>query len=294
MKGLTSFLGVDLGEKRSEMKMRRNIVICILLSAVICVVVFTLGCRREIPHLVLATTTSVENSGLLDALIPVFEKEAKVKVDIIACGTGKAIQLAKNGDCDLILVHDPEAEEKFVKEGYGVNRKNIMYNDFVIVGPEDDPAKIKGMSGVISALSAIAHRKVLFISRGDDSGTHKRERQLWERTGLIPGGEWYQETGQGMGATLVIANQKRAYCLTDRATYLSYKENSFSDILYGGDKLLHNLYSIILVNPKKYTHITYKRGIEFINFLISVKGRRIIREFGKEKFGEPLFHPTGE
>ncbi len=262
----------------------------IFLLGFIIVVVFTLGCKRKVLHLILATTTSVENSGLLDVLIPAFEKEAKVKVDVIACGTGKAIRLAKNGDCDLILVHDPEAEEEFVREGYGVNRKNIMYNDFVIVGPEDDPAKIKGMSGVISALSAIAHKEVLFISRGDDSGTHKRERQLWERTGLIPEGEWYQETGQGMGVTLVIASQKRAYCLTDRATYLSYKENSFLDILYEENKLLHNPYSIILVNSKKYAYITYKRGTAFINFLISDKGQKIIREFGKEEFGEPLFH----
>ncbi len=276
------------------MKMGRNMVICVLLSAVICVMVFTLGCRREIPHLVLATTTSVENSGLLDALIPSFEKEAKVKVDVIACGTGKAIRLAKNGDCDLILVHDPEAEERFVREGYGVNRRSIMYNDFVIAGPEDDPAKIKGMTGVIPALSAIAHKKASFISRGDDSGTHKRERGLWERAGLIPEGEWYQETGQGMGATLVIASQKQAYCLTDRATHLSCKDRLVLVTLYEKDRLLHNPYSIILVNPKKHGHIKYRRGIEFINFLISVKGQKIIREFGKEKFGEPLFHPIGE
>ena len=280
--------------------------------------IFTLGCRRKVPRLILATTTSVENSGLLDALIFVFEKEAEVnpapfstakivrskpsapfqrggiKVDVIACGTGKAIRLAENGDCDLILVHDPEAEEKFVKEGYGINRRNIMYNDFVIVGPEDDPANIKGIRGVISALSAIAHKKALFISRGDDSGTHKRERQLWERTGLIPEGEWYQETGQGMGATLVIASQKRAYCLTDYATYLSYKDKIALIMLYEEDPLLYNSYSVILVNPEKYSHINYKKGREFINFLISDKGKRIIREFGREEFGEPLFHPAGE
>ncbi len=256
--------------------------------------VFTLGCRKGVSHLILATTTSVENSGLLDALIPVFEKEAEAKVDVIACGTGKAIQLAKNGDCDLILVHDPETEKKFVRDGYGVNRKSIMYNDFVIVGPEDDPAKIKGMSGVISALSTIAHKKALFISRGDDSGTHKRERQLWKKVGLIPEGEWYQETGQGMGATLVIASQKKAYCLTDHATYLSCKGRIALIMLSNRNQLLYNPYSIILVNPKKYAHINYRKGIEFINFLISNKGKKIIREFGKEEFGEPLFHPVGE
>jgi len=264
------------------------------------------GCaRRGVPHLVLATTTSVENSGLLAALIPVFEKEAEVnpapfqrggvKVNVIACGTGKAIRLAENGDCDLILVHDPEAEERFIKREYGVNRKSIMYNDFVIVGPEDDPAKIKRMKGVIPALSAIAHKKVSFISRGDDSGTHRRERMLWKKAGLIPKGEWYQETGQGMGATLGIASQKRAYCLTDRATYLTYKDNTALIMLYKKrDKLLYNPYSVILVNPERYSHINYKKGIEFINFLTSNEGKKIIGEFGKEKFGEPLFHPMGE
>ncbi len=276
------------------MKMGRNMVIRVLLSAVICVMVFTLGCRRKVPRLILATTTSVENTGLLDALIPVFEREAKAKVDVVACGTGKAIRLAKNGDCDLILVHDPEVEERFVREGYGINRKSIMYNDFVIVGPGNDPARIKGVRGIIPALSAIAHKKALFISRGDDSGTHKRERQLWERAGLIPEGEWYQETGQGMGVTLVIASQKQAYSLTDRATYLSCKEKITLDILYEKDRLLYNLYSIILVNSKRYPHVTSKKGIEFINFLISDKGKRIIREFGREEFGEPLFHPMGE
>ncbi|MBU4561044.1 substrate-binding domain-containing protein [bacterium] len=266
----------------------------IFLLGFILVMAFTLGCRREVPHLILATTTSVENSGLLDALIPVFEKEAEARVDVIACGTGKAIRLAENGDCDLILVHDPEAEERFVKEGYGVNRKSIMYNDFVIVGPEDDPAKIKGIGGVIPALSTIAHKKAPFISRGDDSGTHKREKQLWEKAGLIPGGEWYQETGQGMGATLVIASQKRAYCLTDRATYLSYKDKFSLISLYEKDNLLYNPYSVILVNPEKFLHTNYRWGIEFINFLISDKGKKIIREFGKAEFGEPLFHPMGE
>lgn len=266
----------------------------IFLLGFILVIIFILGCRREVSHLILATTTSVESSGLLDALIPVFEKEAEAKVDVIACGTGKAIRLAKNGDCDLILVHDPEAEEKFVKEGYGINRKNIMYNDFVIVGPGNDPAKIKGMSGIIPVLSAIAHKKAPFVSRGDNSGTHKKERGLWERAGLIPEGEWYQETGQGMGVTLVIASQKQAYSLTDRATYLSCKEKVTLNILYERDKLLYNLYSIILVNSKRYPRITSKKGIEFINFLISDKGKKIIKEFGKEEFGEPLFHPMGE
>lgn len=277
----------------------------ILFLGFILVMVFTLGCKRKVPHLVLATTTSVENSGLLAVLIPVFEKETEVnpapfqrggvKVDVIACGTGKAIRLAKNGDCDLILVHDPEAEERFIKEEYGINRKSIMYNDFVIVGPEDDPAKIKEMRGVISALSAIAHKRVPFISRGDDSGTHKRERQLWKKAGLIPEGEWYQETGQGMGATLGIASQKRAYCLTDRATYLTYKNKIALIMLYKKrNKLLYNPYSVILVNPEKYSRINYKKGIEFINFLISDKGQEIIKEFGREEFGEPLFHPAGE
>ncbi len=266
----------------------------LIASALICIAVFTLGCRREVPHLILATTTSVENSGLLDALISAFEKEAGVKVEVIACGTGKAIQLAKNGDCDLILVHDPEAEERSIKEGYGVNRTSVMYNDFVIVGPEDDPARIRGINGVISALTAIAHKKAPFISRGDDSGTHKRERMLWQRAGLIPEGEWYQETGQGMGATLVIASQKRAYCLTDRATHLSYKDRTNLVILYERDQLLYNPYSVISVNPEKYPHINYRWGREFINFLISDKGKKMIREFGVAEFGEPLFYPLGE
>lgn len=266
----------------------------IFLLGFILVAIFTLGCRREVPRLILATTTSVENTGLLDALIPVFEREAKAKVDVVACGTGKAIRLAKNGDCDLILVHDPEVEERFVREGYGINRKSIMYNDFIIVGPGDDPARIKGMRGIIPALSAIAHKKALFISRGDDSGTYKRERQLWERAGLIPEDEWYQETGQGMGATLGIASQKGAYCLTDRATHLSCKDRLVLVTLYEKDRLLYNPYSIILVNPKKHSHVNYKWGIEFINFLISDKGKRIIREFGREEFGEPLFHLIGE
>jgi tungstate transport system substrate-binding protein len=177
-------------------------------------------------RLKLATTTSTVDTGLLDSILPPFETMFNVKVNVISVGSGKAIKLAENGDVDVILVHDPTAEEKFVRDGYGVNRRAVMYNDFVIVGLASDPAGIAGKKDAVEAMRAIAHAGAPFVSRGDDSGTHAKEKQLWQEAGLSPRGTWYMEAGQGMGATLIMASEKGAYCLTDRATYVSFKGKS--------------------------------------------------------------------
>ncbi len=240
-------------------------------------------------HLKLATTTSTENSGLLGVLLPPFEEKFGIKVDVIAVGTGKALTLGENGDVDVVLVHARAAEDKFIGEGYGVNRRDVMYNDFIILGPSDDPAEIKGESNIILALKKIAVCKAYFVSRGDDSGTHKKEKILWQNAKISPEGEWYMEIGQGMGAALQVANERQAYVLCDRGTFLAYKNKIGLIILSEGDALLFNPYGIMAVNPARYLQVKYMEAMQLIAWVTSVDGQKIIGEYKKE--GEVLFHP---
>jgi tungstate transport system substrate-binding protein len=241
--------------------------------------------------LTLASTTSTLDSGLFDALIPPFETEFNCTVKIIAVGTGQAMRLARDGNADVLLVHDRQAEEKFVADGFGVKRLDVMHNDFVVVGPKNDPAGIRGMKGA-EAFKKIAVNGAFFVSRGDDSGTHKKELQLWKAAGVSPAGEWYLESGSGMEATLRIANEKIAYCIVDRATWLAHqKEIDTLVILAQSDALLFNPYSVIVVAPTKFPWLNVKLASRFAEFIRSPEGQAIIRDFGREKYKEPLFYP---
>jgi tungstate transport system substrate-binding protein len=242
--------------------------------------------------LLLATTTSTQDSGLLDVLIPAFEDASGYNVKEIAVGTGQALELGRLGNVDVLLVHAPQAEEEFVAEGYGVNRQLVMHNDFIIAGPADDPAGVAGAAGALEALRAIFDAGATFISRGDDSGTHKLELALWQELGLDPTGEgWYLESGQGMGATLQIANQRDAYTIADRGTYLALREHLDSVVLLEGDRRLLNIYHVMQVNPGRFDGLNAAAAAAFVDFLVSGEGQAIIRGFGVEEFGQPLFIP---
>ena len=243
-------------------------------------------------RLKLATTTSVEDSGLLQQLLPPFEKMLSIRVDVIAVGTGKALELGRNGDVDAVFVHSKSDEERFVGEGYGVNRRDVMYNEFIIIGPADDPAGIKGMKDAVAALEKISERKVPFVSRGDNSGTHQREKSLWKEAKIEPSGGWYMEAGQGMGATLQIADEKQAYTISDRATYIAFKGKIQLTILVEGDTTrLGNPYGIIAVNPAKHPYVNYVYAMALIGWVTSVDGQKIIGQFRKGS-DEPMFYPV--
>ncbi len=256
--------------------------------------VFTVSCSTSKETegarvLKMATTTSTENSGLLNVLLPAFEKEHNARVDVIAVGTGKALKLGENGDVDILMVHAPDAEKRFVAAGHGVDRTEIMYNDFIILGPRNDPANVKGMQSASAALARMADEKIEFISRGDDSGTDKKEKKLWAASGVVPEGRWYMEIGRGMGATLTMADEKQAYTLADRGTYLSMKKKLSIVPLVEGDRALYNLYSVIAINPDKYPHARYDLAMEFIKWISSHEAMKIVSEYKVE--GEVLFHP---
>jgi tungstate transport system substrate-binding protein len=260
----------------------------------------------EVGRLVLATTTSTDNSGLLNAILPDFETRYGADVEVIAVGTGQAIQLGENGDADVILVHARDREDTFVAAGYGLNRQNVMYNDFVIVGPAADPAGIKGMADVGAALAEVAETGGTFISRGDDSGTHIKEQSLWQASGVPlveatginsadnavvkPDGDWYLSVGQGMGATLTVADEQQAYTLSDRATFLARTlEGIDLEILVEGDSRLFNPYGVIAVNPERHPNVN-AAGVEaFIEWLTSLETQQLISQFGVAEFGQPLF-----
>ncbi len=226
----------------------------------------------------LATTTSLDNSGLLNELLPQFEQKTGIKVDVIAVGTGKALKLAEGGDVDIIFVHAPFAEEEFMRKGFGVDRYEIMHNFFLIAGPPDDPAGIQHKDAV-SAFKAIAEKKYNFISRADESGTHKKEMQLWKAANITPEGSWYLESGQGMGQTLMIADEKRAYCLTDQATFSAYKKKIALSILVRKDEDLLNPYHLIAVNPKRHHNVNYQAAIKLITWFISGETQGLIKNF---------------
>jgi len=239
----------------------------------------------------LSTTTSTENSGLLAALLPPFEARFGVRVDVIPVGTGKALRLAEGGDVDVTLAHAPELEEQFIEQGFGVNRRYVMYNDFVIVGPVRDPAGIRGMPDAKKAFEQIAKSVCVFISRGDRSGTHTKELFIWKDTGLSQSLPWYLEAGRGMGAVLVMADQKQAYTLTDRGTFLALRQKVNLEILVEGDPVLFNPYHVIAVNPARHPHVNYLEAMLFIGWLTSPEGQQIIARFGTDAFGRPLFVP---
>lgn len=237
----------------------------------------------------LATTTSTQNSGLMDVLNPIFEADYNVKVDIIAVGTGMALRLGQNGDVDAVLVHAPNAEIKFIMEGYGVERLSVMHNDFVLLGPKTDILKLEEAENIHDALLRIATSQSDFISRGDDSGTHKKENALWKAAGVTPKGKWYIPTGQGMGAVLTMANDKLAYTLSDRGTFLARKDHIDLVIVYEGDEQLYNPYHIILVNPERHPHVKTELAQAYADFIRSEKGQKIIRDFTIA--GKQLFYP---
>ena len=239
------------------------------------------------------STTSTQNSGLLDAILPAFEEKTGIDVRVVAVGTGQALKNAANGDGDVLLVHAKPSEEKFVADGYGVERFDVMYNDFVLVGPKSDPAGIRGMTDVTSALKKIAETGSVFASRGDDSGTHKKERALWAAANLTPAdasGTWYRETGSGMGATLNAAVGMGAYTLTDRATWISFQNKSDFKIVLEGDETLFNQYGVILVNPDKCPNVDATAGQTFIDWLLSDAGQAAIA--GYKLDGQQLFFPN--
>ncbi len=243
----------------------------------------------DAPIVRLATTTSTENSGLLQALLPAFEAQTGYRVHVIAVGTGKALRMGRDGDVDVLLVHAPNAERAFIAEGAGLRRQPVMHNDFLLVGPADDPAGIKQLPDAATALRQIANRGATFISRGDDSGTHKKERALWQAAGIQPSGAWYREAGQGMGKVLQMANELDAYTLTDRGTWLAYRSQSVLQPLVSGDETLHNPYSLIAVNPKRYPDINHRGAVALIDWLTGQDGQQQIANF--RLGGEQLFHP---
>lgn len=244
---------------------------------------------QAVEHLKMTTTTSTENSGLLAVLDPVFEAKYNVKVDVIAVGTGKALKIGSNGDVDVVFVHAPTAELKYVEQGYFINRKPVMHNDFVIVGTNGDQAGISQASSASEALQLIDKVKATFISRGDDSGTHKKEKQLWLAADVKPEGDWYIQAGQGMGAVLKIADEKQAYALTDRGTQIAYADKMNLKVLFEGDKALFNPYHVMAVNPDKHAHVNYALAKKYIDFVTSEEGQTIISDF--KKSGQQLFYP---
>ncbi|MDQ7786140.1 MAG: substrate-binding domain-containing protein [Thermodesulfovibrionales bacterium] len=242
--------------------------------------------------LIIASTTSTQNSGLLDILVPAYEKATlfSLKVEIIAVGTGKAIRIAKKGEADMLFVHDPFREEKFVAEGYGVNRRAVMHNDFVIAGPGNDPARIKSAKTAIDAFEEIAEKGGAFVSRGDDSGTNIRELDIWDDAGINPKGKgWYFEAGANMKETLMLADQKKAYTLTDMGTFLNLEPKIGLKILFREDKMLKNFYSVIAVNPDRFPHMKYREAMDFIAFVTSPEGQKIIAIY--KRHGVNLFYP---
>jgi tungstate transport system substrate-binding protein len=247
--------------------------------------------ERGPKDIILATTTSTQDTGLLDTLVPIFEDESDYNVKVIAVGSGQALAMGERGDADVLLVHAPSSEVALVDSGAAINRQLVMHNDFIIVGPEDDPAGIKGMTAA-DGLVAIYEKGATFVSRGDDSGTHKAELALWKKANLDPVGQsWYEQSGQGMGATLTIANQTGAYTLADRGTYLAQKENLELAVLVEGDPVLFNVYHVMQVNPEKFDLVNGPGGEAFVEFMVSDATQAIIKDFGVDKFGQPLFIP---
>jgi tungstate transport system substrate-binding protein len=240
----------------------------------------------------MATTTSTDNSGLLEVLLPAFKEKTGLTVHVIAVGTGKALKLGENGDVDLVFVHARSAEDKFVENGFGVNRKDVMYNDFVILGPKSDPVRVGYEKTAPTAFSKIAAEQAQFISRGDESGTHRKEMAIWKAAGHEPNGKWYSSVGQGMAAVLMIASEKGVYTLADRGTFIALQDNLNLVVVFEGDKTLFNPYGIIAVNPKMHPHVKYAEAMKFIEWITSKDGQALIAGFKKK--GKQLFYPSAK
>jgi tungstate transport system substrate-binding protein len=281
--------------------LKRNI----LALAVALLVLITAGCQAqketketpketagpEVKDVILATTTSTQDSGLLDVLIPDFEKKTGYRVKPIAVGTGQALQMGEKGEADVLLTHAPKSEQPLVDSGVATNYRLVMHNDFIIVGPEEDPSGVKQAKDSAGAFKTIADKGAIFVSRGDDSGTHKKELSIWTAAKVEPKGQkWYQETGSGMGQTLNIANEKLGYTLTDRATYLAQKKNLKLAIVSEGDKGLLNIYHVMQVNQEKFPKVNAAGAKAFVEYMIAPETQTIIADFGKEEFGESLFY----
>jgi tungstate transport system substrate-binding protein len=274
--------------------MKKNKTIHALLTALAVILALTAWSpvQAQQKNIILSTTTSTQDSGLLDVLLPIFEKKTGYFVKTIAVGSGQAMAMGQKGEADVLLVHSPAAEKKFVAEGYGINRRIIMHNDFIVVGPGEDPAKIKGVKGTTEVFKKIASAGALFLSRSDKSGTHSKELAIWKAAGINPEGQkWYQQTGLGMGQTLNVASEKKGYTLADRGTYLALKKNLSLDILAEGDAILLNVYHVIEVNPAKWPKVNAAGGKAFADFMVSKEVQDIVKTFGVDKFGSPLFFP---
>ncbi len=258
---------------------------------VILLAIAALPARAE-ERLRVSTTTSTENSGLLAVLLPPFEKKFGCKVDVVSVGTGKALKLGEAGDVDVVFVHARKLEDKFMANGYGVNRRDVMYNDFVLLGPPGDPAGVGKTSGAPDAFRAIAAKGSPFISRGDESGTHQKEKEIWASAGIAPRGAWYLEAGQGMGEVIMMATQKRGYTLSDRGTYIAFRKKTDLAVLQQGEKNLRNPYGIIAVSPKRHPHVKYDLAMKLIEFVTGPEGQSLIAGFKVD--GEPLFFVHGE
>jgi len=256
-----------------------------------------LGCRQGTTTsttVTLATTTSTQDSGLLDDLLPVFRRQTGIDVKVVAVGTGQALELGRRGDADVLLTHAPAAEEKFMAEGFGAERHLVMYNDFVLAGLMADPAALAGRTLAVEAFRQIAKTGSPFISRGDESGTHQKEREIWAKAGVEPKGAWYIRAGSGMAQALYLANEKQAYLLTDRATFLALRNKLDLLILVESDALLRNRYAVIVVNPQKHPHVQHEAARRFARFLLSPEVQQRIAAFGNDRYGEPLFFPDSD
>jgi len=262
-----------------------------LFIAALTLLACTLPATAATKTVILATTTSTQDSGLLDVLVPLFEKESGFQVKTISVGSGQAMKMGEKGEADVLLVHSPDAEKKFMADGFGASRRLVMHNDFIVVGPVADPAKIKGRAAT-DALKLIAQAGAIFVSRGDNSGTHSKEKGLWKGSAVNPEGQkWYQQTGLGMGQTLNVAAEKKGYTITDRATYLSLKKGLGLEILVEGDSKLLNVYHVIELNTGKWPKVNAQGGKAFADFMVAKKTQETIGRFGVDKFGAPLFFP---
>lgn len=287
------------------MKKRTTTLLALLLTLVMLVLA---GCTQQqapkeepkkeetkpvaVKEVILATTTSTQDSGLLDVLQPEFEKKTGYQLKVIAVGTGAALKMGEKGEADVLLTHAPKSEKPLVDSGVAVNYSLVMHNDFILVGPENDPAGVKGSKDTPEAMKKIFDKGAIFVSRGDDSGTHKKELDIWKGAKLEPKGQkWYQESGTGMGATLNIASEKQGYTITDRATYLAQKDKLKLAILLEGDKALLNIYHVMNVNPEKFNKVNAEGGKAFVDFMVAKETQEMIGKFGVDKYGEPLFFP---
>jgi tungstate transport system substrate-binding protein len=264
----------------------------VTLMAALVIAMFPAHAAAQRSPVILSTTTSTQDSGLLDVLVPLFERQTGYTVKTIAVGTGQALALAARGEADVVLAHAPALEKKYVAEGKMLDRRLVMYNDFVIIGPPEDPAKIKGTKKAADAMKAIAASGSRFVSRGDNSGTHLLEKSLWRLAGVEPQGAWYIEAGQGMGATLGIADDRKAYTLTDRGTFLAFQKRVRLPILLEGDKPLLNIYSVMKVDPGNGPRVNAAGGAAFADFMVSAEVQKLIKTFGVDKYGQPLFVPV--